>query len=68
MPAQRNSTTPGDLSIPQAATYYNVHTRTIRRLIASGSLPAYRVRGTSTIRIRLEDLDALKEPIGGGAA
>lgn len=51
-----------DLTIPDAAARKRVSTRTIRRWISSGLLPAYRV-GPTLIRIRPEDLDALGERI-----
>jgi excisionase family DNA binding protein len=56
----------GDPTINEAAEYLNTSTKFIRRRIADGSLPAYRLRGSRLIRIRREDLDALKQPIGGG--
>lgn len=45
-------------SINAAAIYLNVSTRTIRRYIAQGKLPAYRVGGT-LVRVDQADLDAL---------
>lgn len=50
--------TPSDVSIAQAAELKNLSTKTIRRLIADGVLPAYRV-GPRVIRIRVADLDSL---------
>ena len=47
-----------DLTISDAAEHKRVSTRTIRRWISTGLLPAYRV-GPTLIRIRAEDLDAL---------
>lgn len=44
-------------SIDEAAEYFGVTKRTIRRRIAEGDLPAYRVGGL--IRIKITDLDAL---------
>jgi excisionase family DNA binding protein len=58
----------GDSTINEAAEYLNTSAKFIRRRVADGSLPAYRLRGSRLIRIRREDLDALKQPIGGGAA
>lgn len=55
------------LSMRQAATYLGYDSeRTVRRLIASGELRAYRL-GNKTVRIRQGDLDALLEPIPAGA-
>jgi excisionase family DNA binding protein len=57
-----------DVSISDAAQYYSVSQRTIRRLIATGKLPAYRVAGQ--IRIDRGDLERVDRPIpaAGGAA
>lgn len=49
-------------SIADAADTYSVSTKTIRRWIASGRLPAFRV-GPRKIRVRVEDVDALARPI-----
>ena len=57
-------------SIQAAADYADVSTRSIRRWIARGELPAYRV-GPRLIRVDLDDLDRLARPIPtamGGAA
>ncbi len=45
-----------------AADRIGVSTKTIRRKIADGSLPAYRL-GTSIIRLRLDDVEGLLRPI-----
>jgi excisionase family DNA binding protein len=44
----------------------NVHARTLRRLIAKGELPAYRVG--KNIKVDLNDLEAILKPVGGDAA
>lgn len=49
-------------SIQGAADRLGVTERTIRRKIAAGELPAYRL-GAKTIRIREADLMALLRPI-----
>lgn len=54
-------------SIDEAAEYLGVNPRTIRRRIAEGEIPAFRIAGTRTIRIRLEDLEASLRPIPSGA-
>jgi excisionase family DNA binding protein len=41
-----------------AANYLGVNERTVRRLITSGKLPAFRV-GTKLVRVRHRDLEAL---------
>lgn len=51
-----------DLSLKEAAARYGVSERTIRRRIAEGQLPAYRV-GPRTIRVRTADVEALAKPI-----
>ncbi len=45
------------LTIEAVAEELDVHRKTVLRLIASGELPAYRIR--TTYRIRPEDLDKL---------
>lgn len=50
------------LTIETAADMLAVHPRTIRRYIAAGDLPAYRI-GTRHIRVRTSDVDALLTPI-----
>lgn len=49
-----------DISNP--AAYLGVSHKTIRRLIASGALPAYRVAGRA-IRVYARDVEALKVPV-----
>jgi excisionase family DNA binding protein len=56
------------LSINQAAEYAAVSTKTVRRRIADGTIPAVRL-GPRAIRVRLQDIDAALRPIptvGGG--
>ncbi len=55
-------------SIPSAADYLGVSTKTIRRYIASGHVTGYRA-GPRLIRVDLNELDAMLRPIptaGGG--
>ncbi len=57
-------------TLATGAEQYGVSERTLRRYIAAGELPAYRL-GPRQIRIKLADLDALMTPIptaayGGG--
>jgi excisionase family DNA binding protein len=54
-------------SISVAADEADVCTRTVRRWIATGRLKAYQV-GPKLIKVDLNDLDAMLQPIGGGAA
>ncbi len=56
------------VGINQASEYANVHPITIRRWIAAGRLPAYRV-GPRLLKIDLNELEATVRPIpaaGGG--
>lgn len=50
------------LTIESAAEMLAVHPRTIRRYIAAGDLPAYRI-GPRQIRVRHDDVTALLSPI-----
>jgi excisionase family DNA binding protein len=54
------------VDLARAADYLGVSIQSIRRRIAEGRLPAYRI-GPRSIRVYIEDLDALKQPIGGAA-
>lgn len=51
------------LSVRQAATHISVSQRTIRRYIEQDILPAYRISGSNTIRIKRTDLESLLHPI-----
>jgi excisionase family DNA binding protein len=53
------------VDISNAAAYLSVSHKTIRRLIASGRLPAFRVAGRA-IRVYADDVEALKEPVAVG--
>lgn len=55
---------PQFVGIADAATYLGVSVATIRRRIADGSLPGYKVAG-SGLRVRVADLEKLVEPVGG---
>jgi excisionase family DNA binding protein len=50
------------VDISNAAAHLGVSHKTIRRLIAAGKLPAYRVGG-GPIRILIADVEALKIPV-----
>ena len=58
----KNSSIKRYISIKDAALCRDVSERTIRRWIASGILPAFRV-GPTLIRIDPADLDELDRPI-----
>lgn len=56
------------VGITQASEYADVHPITIRRWIAAGRLPAYRV-GPRLLKVDLNELEATLRPIataGGG--
>ena len=54
--------TPGTLTITEAAARIGVNTKTIRRRIADGSLVGYRF-GPRLIRVDPAEVDALLQPI-----
>ena len=53
-------------SIPEAAARHGVNPRTIRRYIALGTLPAYRL-GPRLIRVKVIDTEELLTPIPASA-
>jgi excisionase family DNA binding protein len=57
------------VTINEVAQYLHCTTRTVRRLIATGDLPAYRL-GDRMIRLDMRDVDGLlrRVPTAGGAA
>ena len=55
-------TTRQSVDIANAAAYLGVSHKTVRRLIAEGKLPAFRVAGRA-IRVHADDVEALKEPV-----
>ncbi len=58
----------GYLSVRQAADFISVSQRTIRRYIDQNILPAYRIPGSNTIRIKRDDLETMLEPVNPSAA
>lgn len=54
-------------SLQGAATYADLSARTVRRYIADGRLPAYRI-GPKLVRIDLDDLDKIVRPIATGGS
>jgi excisionase family DNA binding protein len=56
----------GYVGITEAATYLDITAKTVRKLIATGELPAYRL-GTKILRIKLADLEAVCKPLHGRA-
>lgn len=55
-----------NLSLKEAAEWCGISERTLRRRIAEGNLPAYRL-GPRYIRVRSEDIEALLRPIPSAA-
>lgn len=51
------------LSTAEAADYLGVTTRSVREYISKGVLPARKIRSGKSIRIDIDDLDRLLEPI-----
>lgn len=54
------------IGLTEAANRCGVHYRTIRRWIAAGRLKAVRV-GPRLLKVDAAQLDAMMQPIGGGA-
>ena len=54
------------VGIPEAATYLDSSTKTVRRLIAAARLPAYRL-GNRVLKVKISDLDSVLSPVGGPA-
>ncbi len=55
------------IGIAEAAIYLDVAPKTIRKLIADGKLPAYRL-GQRVLKVKLADLDGVLTPIPSGVA
>ena len=55
------------IGIPEAATYLDIAPKTVRALIASGKLTAYRL-GNRVIKVKLADLDGVLTPVRAGGA
>ena len=53
------------LSIAEVAQSLKVSEKTVRSMIASGELAAYRI-GSRLIRIRVEDFESIWKPVLGG--
>jgi excisionase family DNA binding protein len=51
------------LKVPEAARDARVHPSTIIRKVKSGDLPAYRLKGGHTLRVRRGDVRALLVPV-----
>lgn len=58
---------PRRVKLPAAAEYAGLSSKTLRRRIADGSLPGFRL-GARTIMVDLNDVDALFRPIPSAKA
>jgi excisionase family DNA binding protein len=56
-----------NLTISEAAEQLGVHEDTVRRMIAAGRLPAFRV-GARLIRVKSEDVAAVARPLATAAS
>ncbi|PBC57038.1 helix-turn-helix domain-containing protein [Rhodococcus sp. ACPA1] len=66
-PKTKTTTTTTRRTIAEAAEQLHCAEMTVRRLIASGDLPAVRIGKTALIRIEQADIDALLHPVTGTA-
>jgi excisionase family DNA binding protein len=53
------------VTINRAAEITDLNVKTIRRLIGDGRLPSFKVAGTRSIRVSLDDLYAVLVPVTG---
>lgn len=61
-----NRTNMNVITVKEAAEILSVSGMTIRRLINSGRLPAWRVAGDGPVRINRADAEALRVPVSPG--
>lgn len=57
------------ITLDEAADYLSCSVLTVRRRIAAGDLPGFKVGRSKSIRVRLDDVEAMMRPIpaaGGG--
>lgn len=62
MPAQPTTPWSRYVSLKHGAAYLSITEQSLRRYIAAGRIPAYRL-GSRSLRVRREDLDALLERV-----
>jgi excisionase family DNA binding protein len=55
------------VTLAEAADYLGVTDRTIRAMVADGRLKAYKL-GARVVRLRIDEIDAALQPLGGAAA
>ena len=66
-PSSARDAAPEKLFSPEeAASYLNVHVKTVRNWIRAGRLPARRLAGQRALRIRLSDIEGLLAPLQPG--
>jgi hypothetical protein len=58
---------PRFLTLQETADLQGRSTKSIRRAIASGDLPAFRIKGSPAIRIKASDALAMMRPIPNGS-
>lgn len=63
MPSQKTKLA----SIETAADAWMLSPRTIRRRIADGTITGYRIPGTRAIRVDMNEIEALTQPMGRAA-
>jgi excisionase family DNA binding protein len=51
------------ISLPEAAEYAGCSVRTVRRMIATGTITGYRVGGRRLIRVDMDELELALRPI-----
>jgi excisionase family DNA binding protein len=56
-------TSPDWLSVQEVADRYGISSKTVRRLIARGELPASTLRGSRVLRVATVDVDRLLRPV-----
>lgn len=62
IPARRWAT------LEHGAGHIGVSVKTMRRMLAAGEIPGYRVGKRQAIRVDLNELDAAMQPVRGDAA
>lgn len=56
----------GSLTVADVAVLLSISEKTVREMVASGELPAFRIGNSRMIRIRVSDFQALWKPYLGG--
>jgi excisionase family DNA binding protein len=61
---KHNNSTRKYVNLSEAADYLGVTTRTVRQMVADQRLRAYKL-GDRVVRLRLDEIDAAMQPVGG---